>query len=106
MTAQELLAFHKAICNKAFDIVEAKNHDYRGGTGDPFANFRGSVSFGIEPIVGILLRMQDKMMRIKTFAEKNQLLVKGEGVQDAILDIINYGILIAGMLEERKSNAE
>lgn len=97
-----LVEFHKELTKQAFDIIEAKNHDYRGGTGDPFANFRGSTVFGIDPIVGILLRMQDKMMRIKTFAEKKQLLVKGEGVRDAILDIINYSVLIAGMLEEQQ----
>ena len=98
-----LVERHKALCDKARAIMESKNHDYRGGTGDPFANFRGSTSLGIQPIVGILLRVQDKMMRIKTFAEKGQLQVKGESVEDAILDIINYSILIDGLIQDAKT---
>lgn len=100
--AAELIQRHMDLCQRARDIMVAKNHDYRGGGGDPFANFRGSNTFGIDPIVGILLRMQDKMMRIKTFAEKGQLKVKGEGVEDAILDIINYAALIDGLCREER----
>ncbi len=96
--AARLIDRHMDLCQKARDIMVAKNHDYRGGTGDPFANFRGSTTFGIHPAVGILLRMQDKQMRIKTFVEKNALMVKGEGIDDAILDIINYAVLLQGML--------
>lgn len=97
-----IVDLHTELTEKARRIMKAKNHDYRGGTGDPFASFRGSTTFGIDPIVGILLRMQDKMMRIKTFAEKGQLQVKGEGVEDALLDIINYAVLVAGMVKEAK----
>lgn len=82
-------------------ILEQKNHDYRGGSGDPYANFRGSTSLGIDPIVGILLRMQDKMMRIKTFVEKGELKVQGEGIKDAIVDITNYSALIWGLICEK-----
>ena len=98
-----LVERHMALCTKAREIMAAKNHDYRGGSGDPFANFRGSVSLGVDPIVGILLRMQDKMMRIKTFVEKGTLRVKGEGVEDAILDMINYAILLDGLSREERA---
>jgi len=96
----KILLEHTKLCDKARKIMEDKNHDYRGGSGDPFANFRGSTQFGINPVVGILLRMQDKMMRIKTFCEKGQLKVKGEGVEDAILDLINYSVLMKGIIDE------
>ena len=86
--------------DEARRIMEAKNHDYRGGSDDPYANFRGSTSLGIEPILGILLRVQDKMMRIKTFTEKGQLKVKGEGVKDALVDVTNYMALIYGLIKE------
>jgi hypothetical protein len=103
MTTEELLAIHDKMCKGGRDIMSAKNHDYRGGSNsDPFANFRGSVSLGIKPIIGILLRMQDKMMRIKTFAEKGQLKVKGEGIDDALYDLINYSVLIKGIIEMDK----
>jgi hypothetical protein len=99
----KLVELHHHLCDSARKIMEAKNHDYRGGSGDPFANFRGSTSLGIDPILGIMLRMQDKMMRIKTFAEKGTLKVKGEGVDDALMDLINYTVLLGGLCHEERA---
>jgi hypothetical protein len=89
------------ILDEAYALMESKNHDYRGGSGDPFANFRRSVELGVEPEVGLLMRMLDKIQRIKTFATKGELAVKGEPVWDAIVDIINYAVLCYGLLIER-----
>lgn len=100
MKTAELLELHDELTQAAKAIMSAKNHDYTGAAGDPFANFRGSESLGVDPIVGILLRMQDKMQRIRTFAAKGELHVKGEGVRDAILDILNYAVLAAGLIED------
>ena len=83
-------------------IMAAKNHDYRGGSGDPYNNFRGSINLGIDPIVGILLRVQDKLMRIQTFADKGQLKVKGESIEDALMDVTNYMALIFGLVKEKQ----
>lgn len=102
MSSKRLFEIHDELCSSAKEIMVAKNHDYRSGTDDPFANFRGSVALGVNPITGILIRMQDKLCRIATFAEKGQLLVKGEGVEDAIRDIINYAVLVGGLINERK----
>ncbi len=49
-----------------------------------------------------MLRVMDKFCRIKTFIESGTLAVKGEPVDDAILDIINYMVLLAGMIEEKR----
>lgn len=97
----ELFNAHAELCDEARAIMEEKNHDYSGATGDPFANFRGSEAFDITPEIGIMLRMQDKMMRIKTFVEKGQLHVKGEGLRDAALDLINYTVLLHQLAGER-----
>jgi len=80
--------------------MQRKNHDYTSGSGDPFANFRGSEFLGIHPVLGMQLRQQDKMMRVKTFVEKGELLVKGESVLDAILDQINYLVLQYAYIQE------
>jgi hypothetical protein len=104
MSANELMKLHETLCAEARSIMAAKNHDYTSGSGDPYHNFRGSSALGVDPIVGVMLRMQDKMQRIKTFAEKGQLMVKGEGVDDAFRDLINYTVLAYGLSrEERKS---
>jgi hypothetical protein len=55
------LYHHDRLTKASREIMMKKNHDYRGGTGDPYANFRGSTLLGINNINGILLRVQDKM---------------------------------------------
>jgi hypothetical protein len=96
---------HDKLSQKAREIMMIKNHDYTSGSGDPYANFRGSTQLGISNIRGILLRVQDKMMRIRTFDEKGELKVKDEGVEDAVMDVINYMVLISGLIKEM-SDAE
>lgn len=96
-----LMDTHIRLCDQAIKLMYKKNNDYAYGD-DPYANFRGSESFDINPIIGILLRMQDKMMRIKTFALSNNLNVKEESVNDSIIDLINYAVLIAGFIEYEK----
>jgi hypothetical protein len=101
-----LIELHQQLCNEARGIMEAKNHDYTSGSGDPFANFRGATYLGLHPVTGIQLRQQDKMMRIRTFVEKGKLKVSGESVKDAILDQINYLVLQYGMIQElQKGNS-
>ena len=97
----KLMDMHIRLCDQALRLMKAKNNDYSYGD-DPYNNFRGSEMLGISPIIGILLRMQDKMMRIKTFALCNNLNVKEESVNDSIIDLINYAVLIAGFIEYEK----
>lgn len=101
MNVNRLLDTHKALSKAALSIMESKNHDYRGGTNDPFANFNAAPSLGIDPVLGVLLRMQDKIMRIKTYNEKKELKVEGEGIRDAVMDIINYAVIAYCMLEDK-----
>ena len=96
-----IIALHRELTEKSRSIMARKNHDYANGGGDPFTNFRGSSNLGIDPILGIMLRMQDKMQRIRTFVEKGTLKVVGESVEDAVLDLINYSVLMAGMIKEK-----
>lgn len=102
MSATRLLEQHDELCKSAKDLMTRKNHDYTSGSGDPFANFRGSSYLGIDPVLGVMLRMQDKMMRVRTFAEKGELKVKDEGVKDALVDLINYTVLMYGLISEGK----
>lgn len=106
-TPADLLKPADILLRKATDLVteaiylmNRKNHDYTSGSGDPYANFRTASSFGIHPAVGIVLRIGDKLQRIRTFAERGELQVDGEGLRDAVLDVINYSILAYGLLTE------
>jgi hypothetical protein len=71
---------------------------------NPFANFDGSSEFGIDPLLGLSLRMQDKFQRIKSFCRDGELAVneKGDTVRDIYRDLIGYSLIALGMLERRK----
>lgn len=102
MTYKELEQLHRGTCDAARDIMKRKNHDYTDGSVDPFANFRAAEVLDLDPVVGVLLRMQDKIMRLKTFANKGKLDVANESATDAVTDIINYAILILGLVRENE----
>ena len=99
---EKLLDLHDELCSKGREIMQAKNADYTCGSADPYANFRISETMDIDPVVGIILRIQDKLQRIKSFSQMGELKVKGETVDDACLDIINYAVLVRGLLKERE----
>lgn len=104
MTREELFQIHKDTCRKAFETMVVKNHDYASGS-DPFANFKASSIMGVSPEIGILVRCIDKFQRIKSFSETGSLMVKNESVEDAIEDVINYMILLKGIILEGEEDA-
>lgn len=77
------LRFMKALHDK-------KQEDY-GGVGDPFVNLRSSEEFGIRPWLGTLVRMNDKISRLKTYARTGRL--ANEGVEDTFRDLAVYAII-------------
>lgn len=102
MTRDELFSLHTTMCKDALDIMKKKNSDYAGGVSDPFANFRRTEAMGIcSTEQAFLVRMTDKMSRLSTFANKGKLVVEDEGVQDTLLDLINYSILLAAFIQDK-----
>jgi hypothetical protein len=88
---------------KCKEIIRVKNSDYANGD-DPYINFRSSEIFGVSPVTGIMLRAMDKFQRVATFDKNGKLSVKDESVLDALLDILNYVILIAGYINDKQEN--
>lgn len=104
MNRKELFEHHKEICGTALGIMEKKNHDYAGESGDtPFANFSRTEAMGVcSTEQGFLVRVVDKVSRLSTFCQAGQLKVDNESYEDAILDIINYMVLFSGYLKEKE----
>ena len=105
MNTEQLLNLHDETCSKCKEIMKKKNSGYTGGKNatDVFANFNSSVILDIHPVQGLLLRLIDKIQRIRSFTNDKQLQVSNESVEDACEDIVNYAILAKAMLiEERK----
>ena len=108
MNREELFKHHKAICGEALSIMEKKNHDYAGESGEsPFANFTRSEDMGIcTTEQGFLVRLCDKLSRLSTFASTGELKVENEGYHDAIVDIINYCVLFDGYVSSNKNQTK
>ena len=105
MNKKEYFEFHKACTDKMTSITRAKNADYTGGGDDPFANFSETETYaGVSTEHGFLVRMGDKMSRIRSFVKKGTLEVKDESVQDTLLDLANYCILMAGYIQSKKGS--
>lgn len=102
-TVGQLLELHRETCDGCRATMTAKNADYCGGSGDPYANFRITEVFGIHPVMGIMIRVTDKLQRLRAFITNGELAVKTESFTDACDDIVNYAILIKGMLLEEAS---
>lgn len=85
------------------ELTGSKNSDYTGGEScsNPFENFDGSTAFGVDPLVGVCIRMQDKFQRAKAFCKEGKLSVDSEGdkAKDIFRDLIGYSLIAIGMLE-------
>lgn len=77
-----------------------KSSDYGLGE-DHLSNLRVSQDFGIPPWVGAVLRLNDKLTRIKALCQKGSL--ANESVEDSLLDIAAYALL-ALILKKEKDN--
>jgi Nucleotide modification associated domain 1 len=107
MNKQEYLEFHEDMCKRMIALTQRKNNDYTGGSDDPFYNFTKVEFLGITDTErGFLTRMFDKLARITTFVNKGVLQVDGESVEDTLMDLANYSILLAGYIKSKRVDAE
>lgn len=104
MKTKEYLQFHRDCCDKMITISEAKNHDYAGfSDDDPFANFKIVEKCGISSTEqGFLTRIMDKISRVNSFVKQGVCNVKDEKIEDTLLDLANYSILMAGYIKSKK----
>ena len=70
----------KAIQGKALELFIRKNTDY----GDAFATFG---------LIGVLVRIEDKIKRALSISNNGITLVNDEGLQDTLLDLHNYAAM-------------
>lgn len=83
---------------KAKALMVKKNHDY-AGISDPFSNFRTCQNVGLcTVLVGLLVRIGDKVSRLENLKVR-EAKVKDESVQDTLIDVINYCVLMRAYLD-------
>lgn len=79
----------KDIQAEALDLFTRKNQDY----GDAFATFG---------LIGVLIRIEDKIKRALTI-QKNQVTLVDESIRDTLLDLHNYaamGLMLSTKFEK------
>jgi hypothetical protein len=76
----------KIIQKDALELFIKKNTDY----GDAFAKFG---------LIGVLMRIEDKIQRALSITKNGIILVNDEGLKDTLLDLHNYSAM-ALMLNE------
>lgn len=91
-TLKELQALH-----------DKKNHDY-GTSGDPFANVRASEDFGVDAWLGTIIRLNDKITRIKSFARNGNL--ENESLRDSLIDIAVYAAIALTLHDQQHEQAK
>ena len=77
----------KAIQQEALDLFAKKNADY----GDAFAKYG---------VIGVLMRIEDKIQRSMSITKNGVNLVHDEGIRDTLIDLHNYAAMALMLLNE------
>lgn len=77
----------KRIQTEALELFTRKNADY----GDAFAKYG---------VIGVLMRIEDKIQRAMSITKNGVNLVNDEGIYDTLLDLHNYAAMALMLLGE------
>ena len=75
------------IQNKALELFTKKNIDY----GDAFAKYG---------VIGVLMRIEDKLQRSLSITKNGVNLINDEGIRDTLIDLHNYAAMALMLLDE------
>jgi hypothetical protein len=84
MTRPEQL---QKVQKEALELFIKKNADY----GDAFAKYG---------VIGVLMRIEDKLQRSMSITKNGVNLVKDEGIRDTLIDLHNYAAMAVMLLDE------
>ncbi len=105
MNRTQFFEFAKSFYERAFQIMQNKNDDY-SQKDDPYLNFKLiALMLDISPEEAMFSRMTDKYSRLKVCLKKG-VSVKEETLEDTLIDIVNYSVLLAGYLKKKLDNAK
>ncbi len=82
----------KAVQAEALELFTRKNADY----GDAFAKYG---------VIGVLMRIEDKIQRSMSITKNGVNLVNDEGIRDTLIDLHNYAAMALMLLDEKEGDA-
>ena len=77
----------RLVQDEGLELFKRKNQDY----GDAFANYG---------VIGVLVRMGDKIARLQSISTKSVSLVNSESLRDTLIDLHNYSAMAIMLLDE------
>jgi hypothetical protein len=77
----------KKVQNEALELFIKKNADY----GDAFAKYG---------VIGVLMRIEDKLQRSLSITKSGVNLVTDEGIRDTLIDLHNYAAMALMLMDE------
>ena len=86
-TNNERISQMQSIQKEGLELFKRKNQDY----GDAFANYG---------VIGVLVRMGDKIARAQSISTKSVSLVDSESLRDTLIDLHNYSAMAIMLLDE------
>ena len=79
----------ESVQKDALELFKKKNADY----GDAFAKFG---------VIGVLMRIEDKIQRSLSISKKNITMVNDESIRDTMIDLHNYAAMAIMLLDENE----
>jgi hypothetical protein len=73
---------------EGLELFKVKNRDY----GDTFAKYG---------VIGVLMRIEDKIQRSMSITKNGVNLVKDEGIRDTLIDLHNYAAMAIMLMDEK-----
>ena len=90
-------AFHDKL-DVIGELHDRKQADY-GRDSDPFYNVKKTEEWGIPAWVGALIRLDDKVGRLRNLSQNGEAL-RNESVEDSLMDIAVYALISLVLYEE------
>ena len=78
----------KTVQKEGLELFKVKNKDY----GDAFAKYG---------VIGVLMRIEDKIQRSMSITNNGVNLVKDEGIRDTLIDLHNYAAMAIMLMDEK-----
>ena len=79
----------ETIQKECLELFRKKNQDY----GDAFAKYG---------VIGVLMRIEDKIQRMMSITKTKVQLVNDESLKDTLMDLHNYAAMAAMLLDENQ----
>jgi hypothetical protein len=77
----------KTVQDEGFELFKKKNIDY----GDAFTQYG---------VIGVLMRIEDKLKRSMSITKNGVNLINDEGIRDTLIDLHNYSAMAIMLLDE------